>query len=43
MTGFFIKQVVLKMNNIGERGEVLLDVKGLKIQGFADEKWDDII
>ena len=31
------------MNNIGERGEVLLDVKGLKIQGFADEKWHDII
>lgn len=31
------------MNNSGERGEVLLDVKGLKIQGFADEKWHDII
>ena len=31
------------MNNIGERGKVLLDVKGLKIQGFADEKWHDII
>lgn len=24
-------------------GEILLDIKGLKIQGFADEKWHDII
>ena len=24
-------------------GNILLDIKDLKIQGFADEKWHDII
>ncbi|MDG1934901.1 MAG: ABC transporter ATP-binding protein [Paracoccaceae bacterium] len=31
------------MNKSSERGDLLLDVKGLKIQGFSDEKWHDII
>ena len=26
-----------------QKGEVLLDIKGLKIQGFSDEKWHDIV
>ena len=31
------------MNKSCERGDLLLDVQGLKIQGFSDEKWHDII
>ena len=31
------------MSSKTEMGEILLDIKGLKIQGFADEKWHDII
>ena len=31
------------MSNKVQKGEVLLDIKGLKIQGFSDEKWHDII
>ena len=31
------------MNNKTKRGDVLLSIKGLKIQGFSDEKWHDII
>ncbi len=31
------------MNKSSERGNLLLDVKDLKIQGFSDEKWHDII
>ena len=26
-----------------QKGEVLLDIKGIKIQGFSDEKWHDIV
>jgi len=26
-----------------QKGEVLLEIKGLKIQGFSDEKWHDIV
>jgi peptide/nickel transport system ATP-binding protein len=31
------------MTNRTEKGAVLLSIKGLKIQGFSDEKWHDII
>ena len=31
------------MNIKIKKGEVLLEIKGLKIQGFSDEKWHDII
>ena len=31
------------MNKSGQKGDVLLDIKGLKIQGFSDEKWHDIV
>ncbi|MCH1482433.1 MAG: ABC transporter ATP-binding protein [Alphaproteobacteria bacterium] len=31
------------MSNKVQKGDVLLDIKGLKIQGFSDEKWHDII
>ena len=31
------------MSKTSERGDLLLDVKGLKIQGFSDEKWHGII
>ena len=31
------------MSKSSERGDLLLDVKGLKIQGFSDEKWHGII
>jgi peptide/nickel transport system ATP-binding protein len=31
------------MSNKGNKGDVLLSIKGLKIQGFSDEKWHDII
>ena len=31
------------MSKTSERGNLLLDVKGLKIQGFSDEKWHGII
>ena len=31
------------MSNKAQKGDVLLDIKGLKIQGFSDEKWHDII
>ena len=31
------------MSKTTERGDLLLDVKGLKIQGFSDEKWHGII
>ena len=31
------------MSSKTKKGEILLDIKGLKIQGFADEKWHDII
>ena len=31
------------MNKKTKKGDVLLSIKGLKIQGFADEKWHDII
>ncbi len=26
-----------------EKGEVLLDIKGLEVEGFSDEKWHDIV
>ena len=31
------------MNNKSKKGEILLEIKGLKIQGFSDEKWHDIV
>ena len=31
------------MSSKAKKGETLLDIKSLKIQGFADEKWHDII
>ena len=31
------------MNKKANKGDVLLSIKGLKIQGFSDEKWHDII
>ena len=31
------------MSDSGQKGDSLLDIKGLKIQGFADEKWHDIV
>ena len=31
------------MNKKTTKGDVLLSIKGLKIQGFSDEKWHDII
>jgi peptide/nickel transport system ATP-binding protein len=31
------------MSDSGQKGDILLDIKGLKIQGFADEKWHDIV
>ena len=31
------------MNKSGQKGDVLLASKGLKIQGFSDEKWHDIV
>ena len=31
------------MSDNGQKGDILLDIKGLKIQGFSDEKWHDIV
>ena len=31
------------MSNRKQKGDVLLSIKGLKIQGFSDEKWHDIV
>ena len=31
------------MSKKANKGDVLLSIKGLKIQGFSDEKWHDII
>ena len=31
------------MSKSTKKGDVLLSIKGLKIQGFSDEKWHDII
>ena len=31
------------MSSKNKKEEILLDIKGLKIQGFSDEKWHDII
>ena len=31
------------MSKTTKKGDVLLSIKGLKIQGFSDEKWHDII
>lgn len=31
------------MSNRDQKGNVLLDIKGLKIDGFSDEKWHEII
>ena len=31
------------MNSKNKKGEILLEIKGLKIQGFSDEKWHDIV
>ena len=31
------------MNNNIKKGELLLEIKDLKIQGFSDEKWHDIV
>jgi peptide/nickel transport system ATP-binding protein len=31
------------LNKSSPKGDILLDIKGLKIQGFSDEKWHDIV
>ena len=31
------------MSNKSKKGEIILEIKGLKIQGFSDEKWHDIV
>ena len=31
------------MSNRDQKGDVLLDIKGLQIDGFSDEKWHEII
>ena len=31
------------MSNSTPKDDVLLDIKGLKIQGFSDERWHDIV
>ncbi len=31
------------MSNKAQKGDVLLDIKGLEIEGFSDEKWHEII
>ena len=31
------------MNSKSKKGEILLEINGLKIQGFSDEKWHDIV
>ena len=31
------------MSDSSQKGDILLDIKGLKIQGFSDEKWHDIV
>ena len=31
------------MRSKSRKGEILLEIKGLKIQGFSDEKWHDIV
>ena len=31
------------MNKSSPKGDILLDIKGLKIQGFSDEKWHDSV
>ena len=31
------------MNKSSPKGDILLDIKGLKIQGFSDEKWHEIV
>ena len=31
------------MSSKSKKGELLLEIKGLKIQGFSDEKWHDIV
>jgi peptide/nickel transport system ATP-binding protein len=43
LIGFFIRRAVSEMSSKIQKGEVLLDIKGLKIQGFSDEKWHDIV
>ena len=31
------------MSSKTKKGEILLEINGLKIQGFSDEKWHDIV
>ena len=31
------------MSERTKKGDILLSIKGLKIQGFSDEKWHDIV
>ena len=31
------------MSSKAKKGDVLLDIKGLHIEGFSDEKWHEII
>ncbi|MDA9930070.1 ABC transporter ATP-binding protein [Alphaproteobacteria bacterium] len=31
------------MSNKSQKGDVLLDIKGLEIEGFSDEKWHEIV
>ena len=41
--GFYIKQVGCVMSERTKKGNILLSIKGLKIQGFSDDKWHDIV
>ena len=41
--GSCIKQAGFVMSNSTPKDDVLLDIKGLKIQGFSDERWHDIV
>ena len=31
------------MSERTKKGDILLSIRGLKIQGFSDEKWHDIV
>jgi peptide/nickel transport system ATP-binding protein len=41
--GSYTKLVDYTMSKRTKKGDVLLSIKGLKIQGFSDEKWHNII
>jgi peptide/nickel transport system ATP-binding protein len=41
--GFYIKQVGFVMSSNSGKGDILLEIKNLEIEGFSDEKWHDIV